>query len=307
MVELGRESFSKILDEKPASLVGRQKELEVLIAVLLSGEHILLEGPPGTSKSTLLRYVTDKLHLPLFQIEGSADLTPAKLIGTFNPNLVLEDGFKPEFFEPGPLFKAMQEGGVFYIDELNRAAPDATNALIRSIEEAELVIPRYGTVKAQSSFRVVAAMNPFDDTGVTRISRALFDRLCRIKMQYQTLEEETEIVRHNMKSERPNAIIEIGTKIARATRFDDRLRQGSSVRGAIDFTNIAPNLAIIRGGYSSQTLLDAALAAFTGKIWLENPNLEEENIILELVEQVLRGLDQSFFDELNMDLDKKKD
>ncbi|MHA2503648.1 MAG: AAA family ATPase [Candidatus Kariarchaeaceae archaeon] len=309
MSELPRtDDFVGILNDKPASLVGRQKELEVLIAVLLSGEHILLEGPPGTSKSTLLRYVTEKLHLPLFQIEGSADLTPAKLIGVFDPKLVLEDGFKAEYFQPGPLFSAMTEGGVFYIDELNRAAPDATNALIRSIEEGELVIPRYGKIVAKPSFRVVAAMNPFDDTGVTRISRALFDRLCRIKMDYQSLEEEFSIVRHNIPEGRPETLIEIGTKIARATRFDDRLRQGSSVRGAIDFANICPNLALIRSGYSPRTILDAALAAFSGKIWLENPGLKEEEIILELVETVLRTLDESFFDELNIDLsDKKKE
>ncbi|MHA2251086.1 MAG: AAA family ATPase [Candidatus Kariarchaeaceae archaeon] len=298
------EDFVKILDTKPDSLIGRKKELEVLIAILLSGEHVLLEGAPGTSKSTLLRYVTEQLKLPLYHIEGSADLTPSKLIGTFNPNLVLEQGFKPEFFEPGPLFRSMDEGGILYIEELNRAAPDATNALIRAMEEGEIIIPRYGKVTASATFRVVAAMNPFDDTGVSRISRALFDRLCRLKMDYQSVDEEMLIVRTESK-ESPQSLIDIGTRIARATRFDDRLRQGSSVRGAIDFSNIAPSLAMLRGGYNTNVILDAALAAFTAKIWLENPNHSEEDIILEIVESVLRNLDIGFFDDLNLDLKKK--
>ena len=298
------ENFAKILIEKPESLVGRKRELELITAILLAGEHILLEGPPGTSKSTMLRYVTGKLQLPFFQVEGSADLTPSKLIGTFNPNLVLEQGFKPEFFEPGPLFQAMEAGGILYIEELNRAAPDATNALIRAIEEREIIVPRYGKVQAKDSFRLVAAMNPFDDTGVTRISRALFDRLCRIKMEYQEFEEEKRIVKTQF-SDAPDAIVDIAARIARATRFDDRLRQGSSVRGAIDFTNIVQKLALLRGGYTSETILDAALTSFTSKIWLENPNQKEEDILLEIVEKVLRNLDASVFEALNLDLKKK--
>jgi MoxR-like ATPase len=299
------ENYSRLLESKPNDLIGRTKELEVLIAVLLSGEHVLLEGPPGTSKSTLIRYITSQLGLPLYNIEGSADLTPSKLIGTFNPSLVLEGGFKPEFFEPGPLFRAMQGGGVLYIEELNRAAPDATNALIRAMEEGEIVIPRYGIIEGNPSFRVVMCQNPFDDTGVSRISRALFDRMCRIKMDYQTHEEEVKIVRVGSNNS-PDSLVEIGTRIARATRFDDRLRQGSSVRGAIDFSNIAPTLAGLRGSYTINTIIDAALTSFTAKIWLENPNHSEEEIILEIVESVLRNLDKGFFDDLNLELKKKK-
>jgi MoxR-like ATPase len=252
----------------------------------------------------MLQFVTGQLGLPLFQIEGSADLTPSKLIGTFNPNLVLEQGFKSDFFEPGPLFRAMEEGGILYIDELNRAAPDATNALIRAMEEREIVIPRYGRVIAKPSFRVVAAMNPFDDTGVTRISRALFDRMCRLKMDYQSLEEESQIVTEEV-PETPQAIIGLGTRITRATRYDDRLRQGASVRGAIDFARIAPSLALVRGGYGTETLIDAALTSFTGKIWLDTPGISAEEIMLDIVQQVLRDLDKGFFDSLNADLKKK--
>jgi len=302
---IGEDEFSNLIGEKETTIIGRKRELEILIAVLMSGEHLLLEGPPGTTKSTMLRFVSEKLNIPLFQLEGSADLTPSKLIGTFNPNLVMEEGFKPEYFEPGPLFRAMDEGGIFYIDELNRASPDSTNALIRAMEEGEIIIPRYGKVMAKENFRVIAAMNPFDDTGVTRISRALFDRLCRLKMNYQSMEEEIKIIENNNK-DTPKSLIEIGVRIARATRSDDRLRQGSSVRGAIDFANICPTLASIRKGYSTNVLIDAALVAFTGKIWLDNPNLSEEDIILDIVELVLRNLEEGFFDDLNLELKKKK-
>lgn len=301
----GLNNYDEVLHGKETSIVGRKRELEMLLATLIAGEHILLEGAPGTSKSTLLRFVTAQLNVPFYQIEGSADLTPSKLIGTFNPNLVLEQGFKTDFFEKGPLSEAMEEGGILYIDELNRAAPDATNTLIRAMEEGEIIIPRFGTIQAMDSFRVVAAMNPFDDTGVTRISRALFDRLCRIKMNYQDTSEEISIVATQVK-DAPEAIITIGAQIAKATRFDDRLRQGASVRGAIDFAKIAPTLALIRGDYNVTTLIDAALTAFTGKIWLENPNNSEEEIIMQIVETVLSKLPKELFKELNLDLENKK-
>ncbi len=296
-------SYSEVLNCSE-TVVGRRKELELILSVLLSGQHILLEGPPGTSKSTILRYVTSKLDLPLFHVEGSADLTPSKLIGTFNPSMVLEQGFKPEYFEKGPLFQAMEHGGILYIDEFNRAAPDATNALIRAMEEQEIVIPRYGVIRAKDSFRVVAAMNPFDDTGVSRLSRALFDRLCRVKMDYQTMEEEKEIVRNEIEDAHPS-LVEIGVKIGRATRYDDRLRQGSSVRGATDFVKIAENLASIRGHFDSGVIIDSANAAFSGKIWIENPLSTAEEILLEIIEAVLQSLGSDVLSDLSESLKKK--
>ncbi len=296
--------FTDILKTPPADLVGRRRELELLISILMAEKHVLLEGAPGTSKSTLLRHVTQQLDLPLFQVEGSADLTPAKLIGTFNPSLVLEKGFDPAFFEPGPLFHAMEQGGILYIDELNRAAPDATNTLIRAMEEKEVVVPRYGTLTALPTFRVVAAMNPFDDTGVTRVSRALFDRVCRMKMEYQNADEEYEIATLNA-PEAPNSITKFGVSVARLTRSDERLRQGASVRGAIDFAHIAQTLAVVRGGHNQESIIDAALSAFTGKIWLENPSNSPEEVILEIVAKVLRDAGRGLFHDLNDESAKK--
>src|SRR5579871_4886590 len=77
-------------------VVGRQRELELVRAALASGAHILLEGPPGTGKSTLLRQVAAARHAEFVLVEGSAELTPARLVGSFDPALVLEQGYRPE-------------------------------------------------------------------------------------------------------------------------------------------------------------------------------------------------------------------
>ena len=82
----------------------------MLAASLAAGIHVVLEGPPGTGKSTLLRAVADGAGLGVEFVEGNAELTPARLVGHFDPALVLEAGYKPEIFVDGPLITALREG-----------------------------------------------------------------------------------------------------------------------------------------------------------------------------------------------------
>ena len=92
-------------------LVGRERELELTLAAVAAGRDIVLEGPPGTSKTTILRAITEEWGIPLLFVEGNADLTPAKLVGHHNPARVLREDYSPENFVPGPLLEAMQQGG----------------------------------------------------------------------------------------------------------------------------------------------------------------------------------------------------
>jgi len=283
--------FDSIVPKVSPLIVGRMKELELIVAALDAHKHILLEGAPGTSKSTILRLISENSGLPMFIMEGNADLTPSKLIGQFNPSLVIESGYKPEFFVKGPLFLAMEKGGLLYIDEFNRMASDASNTLIRAIEENELVIPRWGLLKSHENFRVVLAQNPYDDVGVGKISRALFDRLIRISMDYQNELEEQDIVLNELGEDQNVDLIKIAVKLTRATRTHLEIKQGASVRGAIDIVLMASSLmkqSQYRSAY--EILRDSAFAALSGKIWLD-PASERtaEEIIEELLFQVIRS------------------
>ena len=74
-------------------VVGRTREVELLVAALDAGAHVVLEGPPGTGKTTLLRAVADEARLPFVFVEGNAELTPARLVGHFDPaTFTGEDG-----------------------------------------------------------------------------------------------------------------------------------------------------------------------------------------------------------------------
>ena len=100
-----------------APVVGREHELELILAAVSAGRDMLIEGPPGTSKSTLLRAITAEWGVPMVFVEGNADLTSAKLTGYCNPAQVLREGYTAANFVDGPLLEAMREGGFLYIEE----------------------------------------------------------------------------------------------------------------------------------------------------------------------------------------------
>src|SRR6266508_5037275 len=161
-----------LLERLSDHVVGRRRELELVVAALAAGRHMLLEGPPGTGKSTLLRAVADELDIGFEFVEGNAELTPARLVGHFDPARVLAEGYDPDVFVPGPLVEALQGGALLYIEELNRVPEETLNVLITVMSEHELHVPRLGRIAAAPGFRLVAAMNPFDVVGTGRISGA---------------------------------------------------------------------------------------------------------------------------------------
>jgi MoxR-like ATPase len=262
-------------------VVGRRRELELILAAVAAGRDLLLEGPPGTSKSTLLRAITAEWGIPLVFVEGNADLTPAKLVGHHNPARVLREDYSADNFVDGPLLEAMREGGFLYIEEFNRAPEDTLNTLLTAMAEREVAVPRVGRVEALPTFRVIASMNPYDNVGTTRLSTGIHDRLCRLAVTYQDAESERGIVAlraplapETVPAAIATALVADAVALTRATRQHPDVRQGSSVRGAIDLTLVAGELRALRGDLASsagyrETVFDAMLVALSGRIHLD--------------------------------------
>jgi MoxR-like ATPase len=216
-------------------------------------------------------------------VEGNAELTPARLIGHFDPALVLSKGYVSEIFEDGPLLEAMRTGGLLYVEELNRIPEETLNVLLTAMSELEITVPRLGRVAAEPGFALVAAMNPFDAVGTARVSGALYDRTCRISMDYQSAEAEQQIV--DLRSRVEPAWRARVVTLVRNTRTHPDIRFGSSVRGAIDITRLAVELGRLRGVPTDDWYvgLAAAKASLSGRIRLHDGcGRTPEEIVTEL-------------------------
>lgn len=295
--------LAEVRDRVKNHVVGRERELTLVLAAVAAGRDILLEGPPGTSKSTILRAITAEWGIPLIFVEGNADLTPARLVGHHNPARVLKEDYSADNFVDGPLLQAMRAGGFLYIEEFNRAPEDTLNTLLTAMAERRIAVPRAGTVTAEPTFRVIASMNPYDNIGTTRLSTSVHDRLNRLAISYQDADAERGIVRlraplENLDPAVYDRLVSDAVAVTRATRAHTDIRQGSSVRGAIDLTAVASqllNLDTKRALADSRAetayrdvIYDAMIVALSGRVHLDET-------VEATPEQVLRSIWEDHF------------
>jgi len=269
-------------------IVGLRREREVLTVALEAGRHVVIEGPPGTGKSTLLRDIARQARKAVVFAEGNAELTPARLIGQYDPAQVLAEGYVPASFTDGPLLRAMRSGALLYLEEFNRVPEETLNVLITVLTEGEIAVPRLGMVQASAGFRLVAAMNPFDAIGTARVSHAIADRICRVVLGYQDAAAEREITTA-VTGCGGGRVVDFAVTLTRATREHRDVRMGASVRGSIDLVLLMTGLARLRGesGMARATARDAAHAALSGRIRIaDGCDRTSESVLDELLEVV---------------------
>ena len=185
---------NKVLDECAKVVVGQREMLEGVMAGLLTGGHILLEGVPGLAKTLTISSMAKVVGLDFQRIQFTPDLMPSDLIGTmiYNQNT-------GEFVaKKGPVFT-----NIVLADEINRAPAKVQSALLEAMAEKQVTIGET-TYKLATPFFVLATQNPLDQDGTYPLPEAQMDRfMYKILVDYPTKEEERSILESMSKSEMP--------------------------------------------------------------------------------------------------------
>jgi len=266
-------------------LIGRKRERELLLACLNAGVNVLIEGPVGVGKTRLAQEGANALNRSVIRVDGDERYSEEKLAGWFDPPAVISRGYVREAFCPGPLYLAMDQGAILFINEINRMPDGVQNILLPTLDENILEVPRVGAVKGAPGFQLVATQNPKEFVGTSLVSEALRDRFELLTLDYQSFEEEEAIV-GQLTGITDVELIREAVFLTRSTRSHPLVRRGASVRAAASLTLIASRL------HGSDALMRAAEVALPSRIEFKDD---------------LEGDQRLHLVQFLEDLDKKKD
>lgn len=257
------------LPAAPGALIGREIELALLAELVAKGRHALLEGPVGVGKTHLVTQALARIGRAWVRIDGDGRYSEQKLVGYFDPPLVMQAGYRPEHFVPGPLVTAMQEGRALFVNELNRMPEGVQNVLLPAMDERTIHVPRFGTVTAAPGFSIVATQNPGEYVATQRLSEALLDRFEAVVMGYQSRPEEEAILKAHASAPPAQESVEFVLDLIAATRKDEAtFQRGASIRAGLALTELLGDRPV--SGLEPELLERYAAAALRTRVGLSD-------------------------------------
>lgn len=169
-------------------IVGQEALLDKMMIALLTGGHVLLEGPPGLAKTTAVKTLSDGVHASFQRIQFTPDLMPGDVMGSE----VLDVNSGSLNFVKGPIFNE-----IVLADEINRAPPKVQSALLEAMAEKQVTAG--GQTRAlPEMFLVMATQNPLEQSGTYPLPEAQLDRfMLHLVLNYPDEAEELEILRRD--------------------------------------------------------------------------------------------------------------
>jgi MoxR-like ATPase len=254
----------RFLDNVETVVHGKRDRIELVLAALLCGGHVLLEDVPGTAKTILARAIAQSIDgVESSRIQCTPDLQPTDVTG-----LSIYNQRERDFeFRPGPIF-----ANVVLVDEINRAMPKTQSALLEAMAEGQVTVDG-NTRPVPQPFLLLATENPIEFEGTFPLPEAQLDRFfLRTTLGYPGLEDELRIV-EEQRSGHPIDLLQPVVDLAdvhelrvasqsiyvddllrrwivmlvRSTRDLDPVAIGSSVRGSLALESAARAWALLQG------------------------------------------------------------
>ena len=246
----------QVVTEVERAVVGKRALLEMVMASILAGGHVLLEDFPGLGKTLIARSFATVLGLEFKRIQFTPDLLPADITGGYVFNRA-ENRFD---LRPGPIF-----ANIILADEINRASPKTQSALLEAMQERQVTLEGE-TQSLPEPFLVLATQNPIEYEGTFPLPEAQLDRfMVKLTVGYPSVEEETDILRRRRERMQEDVQLnmvtnarqllelrqavesvfvdtDLETYIARLvheTRIDRRVAVGGSPRASLAFLKLA--------------------------------------------------------------------
>ena len=246
----------QVIAEVERAVVGKRDLLEMMMASVLAGGHILLEDFPGLGKTLVARSFAKVLGLEFKRIQFTPDLLPGDITGGYIFNRT-QNTFE---LRKGPIF-----ANIILADEINRASPKTQSALLEAMQEGQVTIEGE-TLPLPNPFLVLATQNPIEYEGTFPLPEAQLDRfMLKLTVGYPSIEEEKLILKRRRERRQDEVVLRdissagqvmemrdavetvhvnadlenyIAT-IVHATRVDRRVAVGASPRGSLAFLKIA--------------------------------------------------------------------
>lgn len=166
-------------------LLGKPHQVQLAVAGILAGGHLLIEDVPGVGKTTLAHAIAATFDLAFARIQFTSDLLPSDIIGVS----VYERDTSEFRFHPGPIFTQL-----LLADEINRATPKTQSALLEAMAEGQVTVDGH-THRLSEPFYVVATQNPLDLAGTFALPDSQLDRfLLRLSLDYPDARAERDLL-----------------------------------------------------------------------------------------------------------------
>ena len=241
---------------------------EIIDSAFEKGLFVIIIGPKGTGKTTLVREYAMRKSKNLQSINFSLRTRESHLVGSKS----LTDGNIG--FDEGILVKSMKEGNILYLDEINAAEADVLLRLDEALDDRRQLILKESSgeiIKAKDSWFVVSTINPLTHVGTKELPPQILSRFpVRVRLDYPPEDIEYQIIKRHVKNPNEAEVLQ-GIKLANV------LRQASAVEELYYSPSIRETIAfakLIEGGVSAK---QAAKTVF-GNVYSQWGNVEFQKV-----------------------------